>query len=140
MSAKVVVRPDGKITLPLVNDIQAAGLTPECSGPNVTEAAIKFKDGANVMVRVEEIKSRFVTVVGEVVKQGPVAIGAPITVLQLIGLAGGLSEFADGKNILIIRSSNGQEQTFKFNYNDVKKGKNLRQNILLKPGDTVVAP
>jgi polysaccharide export outer membrane protein len=82
-----------------------------------------------------------VTVVGEVAKQGPIMISGATNVLQLIGLAGGLLEFADGKNILIIRTeTNGQQQTFKFNYNDVKKGKNLRQNIQLRPGDTVVVP
>jgi polysaccharide biosynthesis/export protein len=140
MSAKVVVRPDGKITLPLMNDIQAAGLTPEQLRASVTEAALKFKEGANVMVRVEEIKSRFVTIGGEVAKQGPVPIVAPMTVLQLIYAAGGLSEFANAKKILIIRTEGGRQQTFQFNYTDVSKGKNLTQNILLKPGDTVVVP
>lgn len=143
MTADVVVRPDGKITLPLLNDVQAAGLTPEQLKEAVTKQASPFfKDlGNNVMVRVREIKSRNVTVVGEVAKQGPIMIGGPTTVVQLLGLAGGLLEFADAKNILVVRTdATGQQQSFKFNFNDFKKGKNLRQNILLKPGDTVVVP
>lgn len=141
MTADVIVRPDGKITLPLLNDVHASGLTPEQLKVKVTEAASKFIEAPNVMVRVSKINSRNVTVVGEVAKQGPIMISGATNVLQLIGLAGGLLEFADGKNILIIRTeANGQQQTFKFNYNDVKKGKNLRQNIQLRPGDTVVVP
>lgn len=138
MTADVVVRPDGKITLPLLNDVQAAGFTPEQLRERITTAADKFMDGHNVMVRVREIKSRTVTVLGEVRRVGPVPIGNSMTVLQLIGAAEGFTEFADTKNVLIIRNENGKEVTFKFNYNDVSKGKNLRQNIQLKPGDTVI--
>lgn len=142
MTADVVVRPDGKITLPLLNDVQAAGLTPAQLKTRLTDEAKRrdLFEAPEVMVRVRDIKSRNVTIVGEVNKVGPVPIGAPITVLQLIGLAGGLTEFADGKNILVIRSTGGKEETFKFNYNDVRRGRNLRQNILLKPGDQVIVP
>lgn len=140
LTADVIVRPDGKITLPLINDIQAAGLTPEQLRASVAKAASPFIDAPTVMVRIKEIKSRFVTIVGEVQNQGPVALGAPMTVLQLIGRAGGLTEFANKKNIMVIRNENGREGTFKFNYNDVSRGENLKQNIELKPGDTVVVP
>jgi polysaccharide biosynthesis/export protein len=142
MTADVVVRPDGKITLPLLNDVQAAGLTPEELKDRIAKAAGQFVEAPNVMVRVREIKSRFVTIIGEVSKQGPVAIGGPMTVVQLLGLAGGLTEFANAKKILIVRSVNGQDKTFTFNYNDYKNGKpaGLKQNILLQPGDVVTVP
>lgn len=142
MTADVVVRPDGKITLPVINELQAAGLTPEQLRVRVADAATKLQifQAPNVMVRVKEINSRFVTIVGEVGKQGPVPLTGPMTVMQLIGIAGGVSEYANKKNIMIIRNENGRERSIKFNYSQVAKGENLRQNIELKPGDTVVVP
>jgi polysaccharide export outer membrane protein len=142
LSGDVVVRPDGKITLSVFNDMQAAGLTPEQLRVRLTETARakNVLEAPNVTVKVKEIKSRLVSVVGEVNKQGPVPILGPMTVLHLLSLAGGPTEFANKKNILIIRQESGKQLTFKFNYSDVSKGKNLQQNILLKPGDTVVVP
>lgn len=142
LTADVVVRPDGKITLPLLNDIQAAGLTPEQLRGQIAKSAAQFIEAPNVMVRVRDIKSRVVTIVGEVGKQGPQPLGASMTVVQLIGLAGGVTEFADAKNILIVRNVNGKDQTFKFNFNDFKRGRPaaLKANIQLKPGDQVVVP
>jgi polysaccharide export outer membrane protein len=93
------------------------------------------------MVIVKDIKSRMVSITGEVGKSGPYAINGPMTVLQLISLAGGLQEFADKKHISIIRIENGQPVSYLFNYDEVvKKRKNLKQNIQLKPGDQVVVP
>jgi polysaccharide export outer membrane protein len=140
MSADVVVRPDGKITLPLINDIQAAGLTLEQLRVKLTEEASKVINGPNVMVRVKTINSRLVFITGEVAKPAPYPLTGPMRVLQLITLAGGLQEFANEKNIMIIRTEDGQQVSLKFNYSDVMKGKNLKQNILLKPGDSVVVP
>jgi polysaccharide export outer membrane protein len=142
MSADVTVRPDGKITLPQLNDQQAAGLTPEQLRDRLIAAAKKTEMFVEpeVMVRVRDIKSRFVTIVGEVNKQGPVPIGATMSVFELLGLAGGLTPFADAKNIRIFRTVDGETQQFKFNFNDFKKGKNPAQNIQLKVGDQVVVP
>jgi polysaccharide export outer membrane protein len=140
MSADVTVRPDGKISLPLLNDIQAAGLTPEQLRLNVTEVANKLIEEPTVSVVVKTINSRKVFITGQVGKPGPYPLGGPTTVLQLIATAGGLQEYADSKKIIIVRSENGKSSTSSFNYNDVVEGKNLKQNIDLKPGDTVIVP
>ena len=138
--AEVVVRPDGKITLPLLNDVQAAGLTPEQLRLAITAAAAKFIRDPAVSVIVKTINSRKVFVSGQVAKPGPYALTAPTTVLQLLALAGGPTDFAKKKKIAVMRTEDGQTRRIKFNYNDVLDGKNLDQNILLKPGDTVVVP
>jgi polysaccharide export outer membrane protein len=141
MSADVVVRPDGKITLPLVNDMQAVGLTPDQLRQKITEAGAKFVESPVVTVIVKEIKSRQVSITGEVGKSGWYPINGPMTVIQLIALAGGLQEFADSKNISILRTEKGQPVSYRFNYDEVvKKRRNLKQNIELKPGDQVVVP
>ena len=138
LSAEVVVRPDGKISLPLLNDVQAAGLTPEALAEIVEKAATKFVKDSDATVIVKEIRSRKVFVLGEVAKPGVFPLTSETTVLQLIASVGGLLEYADRKNILILRVENGRERRLKFNYNDVIAGKNLQQNILLQPGDTVL--
>jgi polysaccharide biosynthesis/export protein len=138
--AEVVVRPDGKITLPLLNDVQAAGLTPEQLRLAITAAAAKFIRDPAVSVIVKQINSRKVFVSGQVGKPGPYALTAPTTVLQLLALAGGPTDFAKKKKIAVMRTENGQTLRIPFNYNDVLNGKHLDQNILLKPGDTVVVP
>jgi polysaccharide export outer membrane protein len=140
MSAEVVVRPDGMITLPLLNDLQAAGLTPEQLRETVLKGAAKYVEGANVQIIVVEINSRRVYITGMVANAGPYPLVGPTTVLQLIATAGGLQEFAKGKDIRILRRENGREVAHRFNYNDVRQGKNLAQNIELKPGDTVIVP
>jgi polysaccharide export outer membrane protein len=140
LTRDVIVRPDGKITLPLVNDIQAAGLTPEQLRANVTTAAEKFVAGPTVNVIVRDIKSRVVYITGMIGNPGPYPLLTPTTVLQLIATAGGLQDWANTKNILIIRKENGRDISYKFNYSDVSKGKNLQQNIELKPNDSIVVP
>ena len=140
MSADVVVRPDGKISMPLLNDVQAAGLTPEQLRAKLTEAAGKLMEEPTVGVGVKEIHSRKVFITGNVAKPGTYPLSGDMNVLQLIALAGGLAEYADSKNIVVMRNEGGQAQSFKFNYKDVVKQKNVQQNILLKPGDTVVVP
>jgi polysaccharide export outer membrane protein len=138
LSAEVVVRPDGKISLPLLNDVQAAGLTPEQLAQFVEKAAAKYVKDSDATVIVKEIRSRKVFVLGEVARPGVFPLTSETTVLQLIAAVGGLLEYADKKNILILRNENGQERRFKFNYNDVIAGRRLQQNILLQPGDTVL--
>jgi polysaccharide export outer membrane protein len=143
MSAEVVVRPDGKISLPLLNDIDAAGLSPETLRLKIAKAATKFiKDleESNVTVVVKEIKSRNVYVTGQVAKAGAYSLGNDMTVLQAISVAGGLLEYADDSNIVVLRKENGKDRTFKFNYKDVIKGKGLEQNIVLLPNDTIIVP
>ena len=140
MSSEVSVRPDGKISLPLVNEVQASGLTPEQLRLDLTNAASKFIEEPTVSVVVKTINSRRVFITGQVNKQGPYPLAGPTTVLQLISIAGGLSEYADSKNVTILRNENGHVITYHFNYKDVRKGKNLKQNIELKPGDTIIVP
>jgi polysaccharide export outer membrane protein len=138
MSGDVVVRPDGMISLPLLNDVHAAGSTPEQLAGILAQAAVKFIADPDVTVVVKEIHSRRVFVLGNVGSPGMVSLSGDMNVLQLIAVAGGLLEYADKDNIVIIRTENGQEKRLKFNYNDVLKGKNAKQNILLQPGDTIV--
>ena len=141
MSCDVVVRPDGKISLPLVNDIQAGGLTPSELGDAVNAAARRFVEEPSVTVVVKQINSRKVFITGQIEKPGPYPINGPTTVVQLISLAGGLKEFTDGKRILIMRTDkSGRQMARLFNYREVIAGKNLDQNIELQPGDTVVVP
>jgi polysaccharide export outer membrane protein len=140
MSAQVVVRPDGKISLPLLNDIQVAGSTPEQLRAQLIKAASKYIEDPNATVVVKEIHSRKVFITGNVAKPGTFPLAGDMNVVQLIALAGGLLEYADAKNIVVMRTDGGRAQSLKFNYKDVIKQKNVQQNVLLKPGDTVVVP
>jgi polysaccharide export outer membrane protein len=140
MSTEVAVRPDGKVTLPLVNDIDAAGKTPEQLRAEIAQAASRFVEEPTVTVVVKAINSRKVYITGMIGKSGAYPLTGPTTVLQLISMAGGLHEFANAKNIIVTRVENGRQVALKFNYNEVRKGKKLQQNIELKPGDTVVVP
>ena len=140
MSSEVTVRPDGRITLPLLNEIQVSGKTPDQLRDALMTAAAKYVEDPNVSVVVKTINSRKVFITGQVGKPGAYSLSAPTTVMQLIALAGGLHEYADAKNIIVIRTENGKPTAYPFNYKDVLKRKNLKQNIELKPGDTVVVP
>ena len=141
MTADVVVRPDGKISLPLINDIQAGGLTPSELCEAVKAVARRYVEDPSVTVVVKQINSRKLFITGQVEKPGPYPMSGPTTVLQLIATAGGLKEFTDGKRILIMRADEAGKQTsYLFNYRQVTEGKNLAQNIELQPGDTVVVP
>ena len=140
MSVDVVVRPDGKISLPLLNDVQAAGFTPDQLRATLVEAASKFIEEPNATVVVKEIRSRNVFITGNVAKPATYPLNGDMTVLQLIAVAGGLLEYADAKNIVIIRTAAGQQSHHKFNYKDVVRQKGTTQNLSLKPGDTVVVP
>ena len=140
MSTEAGVRPDGKISLPLLNDVQAAGLTPEQLRVHLTEAASKLIEEPSVTVVVKAINSRKVFITGQVAKPGAYLLTGPTTVVQLIAMAGGVLEYADAKNISIVRNAGGAAASYRFNYNDVSRRKNLKQNIELKPGDTVIVP
>jgi polysaccharide export outer membrane protein len=140
LSSEVVVRPDGKISLPLLNDVPATGYTPEQLRGVIEKAASKYIADPNATVIVKAINSRKVHIIGNVGKPGTYPLASDMTVLQFIALAGGLQEYADAKGITIMRKEAGEDRTLKFNYKDVVKGKNLSQNVTLKPGDTVIVP
>jgi len=144
LSAEVAVRPDGKITLPLLNDVQASGLTPEALRARIAEAAARFVESPVVSVSVKAINSRKVYITGMVSKPGEYSLVGPTTVLQLIAIAGGLQEFANEENISVLRPTEkdklGQPLSFRVNYKELTKRRNLAQNIELKPGDTIVVP
>jgi polysaccharide export outer membrane protein len=140
MSGDVTVRPDGRITLPLIGEIQAEGQKPEALRDQIKAAAGKYISDANVTVIVRQVNSRKVFITGNVTNPGSFPLTGPRNVMQVIALAGGLTEYADAKNITIVRNENGASRSFKFNYRDVAKGKKLEQNIQLRPGDTVVVP
>jgi polysaccharide biosynthesis/export protein len=138
VSGEVGVRPDGKISIPMINEVQAAGKTPEELRQTLMTMFKSFFNDPNVTVVVKAINSRKVSITGSVQKPGPYPLMGPMTVLQLISMAGGLADFAKSKEIVIIRQ--GVPTPFKVNYNDLKKGKNLKQNIELRPGDTIIVP
>jgi polysaccharide biosynthesis/export protein len=140
LSGDVVVRSDGKISLALINDIQARGYTPQELATVLTKAATKYVADPNVTVIVKEIRSRKVFVIGQgVSKSGMLPLNGEMNVLQALAMSGGLLEYADKSNIVIIRSEkDNQEKRFKFDYNEVVRGKNTKQNIVLQPGDTIV--
>jgi polysaccharide export outer membrane protein len=140
MTNDVAVRPDGKISLPLLNDVQAAGMTPAQLRDRLVDASKQYFEDPSITVVVKQMNSRKVFITGEVNKPGPFPLVGPTTVLQLISIAGGLREYAESKKILIVRNENGRQTSYLFNYKDVVSRKNLRQNIELKPGDTVIVP
>jgi polysaccharide biosynthesis/export protein len=141
MSSDVTVRSDGMITLPLVRDVKAAGLTPTQLADRIQEAVREYITDASITVVVRQMNSRKVFITGEVVKPGAYPLASSsMTVLQLIAVAGGLNEWAKTDRISIMRVEGGKPTTFPFNYKDVAQGKKAEQNIVLKPGDTVVVP
>jgi polysaccharide export outer membrane protein len=140
MSTDVVVRPDGKISLPLLQDVDAAGYTPKELTGVLVRAASKYVSQPNATVIVKEINSRKVFIVGQVARPGGFPLTGDMTVLQLIALAGDVLEYAKSKDVVIVRKENHGERRFNFNYKDVIKGKHVEQNILLSSGDTVIVP
>ena len=140
LSSEVTVRPDGKISIPLLQDVDAAGLSPVQLRDKLNAEAQRYVEDPNATVVVKQINSRLVFITGQVSKPGPYRLGGPTTVVQLIAMAGGLLEYADQENVAIMRVENGTPVSYRFNYKDIAERRNLKQNILLKPGDTVVVP
>jgi len=140
LSGDVIVRPDGRISLPLLNEFEAAGLTPDQLREKVMSAADKYIQDPNLTVVVKQINSRRVFITGMVNKPGPYSLMASTTIVQLIALAGGLQDYAKKKDIVVMRTEGGRAVRFKFNYAEVIEGKKLDQNIELKPGDTIIVP
>jgi polysaccharide export outer membrane protein len=140
LSAKVTVRPDGRISFPLIQDMQASGLNPSQLKEKVETALKEFIDVPNVTVIVEAIQSYRVYVNGKVMKPGVIMNEKPISVLQVLALAGGFQDFANTAEIVIIRGSGEDSTLYRFNYPEVVKGRNFSQNMLLRTGDVVVVP
>lgn len=140
LSADVQVRPDGKITLPILNEMQAAGLTPDQLREHIAAAANKYVEDPSVTVLVKSMNSRKVFITGLVNKPGQYPLTGATTVVQLIAMAGGLQEWADRGKIVIMRTENGEQSAYKFNFKEVLDRKNLKQNIELRPGDTIIVP
>jgi polysaccharide export outer membrane protein len=140
ISVTVPVRSDGKISIPLINDVQAAGFTPNQLKDKIAERLKKFIDEPTVSVIVVTINSLKVIVSGNVNAPGVYNIGREISLVEAISLAGGLAEFADPDKIKIIRKENGIDKIFEVNYSAILSGEDLKQNIALVPGDSVVVP
>jgi len=140
MTRIVPVRPDGKISLPLINDVQAAGVTPQQLAAEVTNKLRKFLTEPQVTVIVTAINSQRVFVIGEVIHAGAFQLVPGTTVLQALANAGGFTTFANVKKIHVMRTVNSKHVELPFNYRAVLSGDNQDQNIKLEPGDTVVVP
>jgi polysaccharide biosynthesis/export protein len=139
LTATLPVRPDGKISLPLLNDVQAAGLTPQQLADSITEKLKKFVADPRVTVVVTQINSKRIYMVGEVTHTGAMPLLPNMTVLQALSSAG-LSQFANTKRIYILRTVNGKEQKLPVNYRKLVKGEQIDRNYVLQPGDTIVVP
>jgi polysaccharide export outer membrane protein len=140
ISRTAPVRPDGRVSLPLLNDVQAAGLTPMQLSEVISEGLKKFITNPQVTVGVAEINSRRVYVTGEVNKAGAFSLLPNMTVLQALSNSGGFTQFAKLKGIYVLRVEEGKQVKHPFNYKDVVSGKTPEQNMLLQPGDVIVVP
>jgi polysaccharide export outer membrane protein len=129
------VRPDGKITMPLIGDMQAEGLTPERFRAQLKQALSSYINNPDVTITIMAVNSKRYTIAGQVNRPGPVALVLPTKVFDALSSVG-FRDFARTGKIVIIRGS----QRLKFNYNDVLHGKHLEQNIFLEPGDTIYVP
>jgi polysaccharide biosynthesis/export protein len=140
LTRTVPVRPDGKISLPLLNDVQAGGLTPAQLATQITERLKKYVTDPQVTVIVTAINSQRIYVLGEVSRAGAYVLLPGMTVLQALSSAGGFTQFANVKNIYVLREENGKQVKYSFNYKEFINGKNPKQNIAVKTGDTIVVP
>lgn len=140
ISRTIPVRPDGKISLPLLNDVQAAGLTAMQLAAAIREGLTKYVTNPQVTVTVTEINSKRVYVTGEVIRPGAQPLLPSMTVLQALTSAGGFTQFAKIKGIYVLRTEDGKQVKHPFNYKSVVNGKKPDDNILLQPGDTIIVP
>jgi polysaccharide biosynthesis/export protein len=138
LTASLPVRPDGKISLPLLDDVQAAGLTPKQLANSITEKLKKYVADPRVTVVVTAINSKRIFINGEVLHPGPMPMLPNMTVMQALSSAG-LNQFAKIKGIYVLRTENGKQQKLPVNYKKLLKGE-IEQNYLLQPGDTIVVP
>jgi polysaccharide export outer membrane protein len=139
LTTTLPVRSDGMISLPLLNDVQAAGLAPMELAALLTQKLKKYVANPNVTVLVTQTNSQRIYVIGEVLRTGPMSLLHNMTVLQALATAG-FTQFANTKGIYVLRVDSSQEKKFPFNYKQVIKGEAASQNIFLQPGDTIVVP
>lgn len=139
ISGPLVIRPDGRISLPLVGDVPAAGMTPMALSLQIQEGLKKFINNPSVTVTVTAVNSRKLFFIGEVIRSGPVPLTRSMTMLQAISAAGGLTPYANKKKIYILRGEKGNQVKIPFNYTKALKEGN-QQGVELKPGDTIVVP
>jgi polysaccharide export outer membrane protein len=140
LSRDVTVMPDGKITYPLIGEIMAQGQTASELKKAIADKLQNFVTAPEVTVIVRESRSQVIYAIGKVARPGPYPLAPGMTVMQALSAAGGFAEWADQKNILIVRREGGKETQLRFNYKEYTAGEKLEQNILLKPGDTLVVP
>ena len=140
LDREVLVRPDGGISFPLAGDLQVSGRTPLEVQDEIRTRLQRYVPNAEVTVSVETVSGYTVFVLGEVNAPGQFTLGRYVDVLQALTLAGGLTPYASERNITVRRRENGEEAVYDFNYNDVEKGRDRGQNIILQSGDVVVVP
>jgi polysaccharide biosynthesis/export protein len=141
LTKSVPVRSDGKISLPLVGEIQAAGRTPAQLEKEITDKLRNFITTPEVTVVVEKVNSRKYNVLGEVAKPGSYPLTIETTIMDAIAAAGGFRDFAKKSGVYVLRKgANGQEAHLKFNYKEFVKGKNTAQNVKVEPNDTIIVP
>lgn len=141
LTKAVPVRSDGKISLPLVGEMQAAGKTPMQLEKDISEKLKSFITAPEVTVIVQQVLSRKFNVLGQVAKPGAYPLTAATTIVDALAIAGGLRDFAKKTGIYILRKSpDGKEERLKFNYKDFLKGKNMDQNVKVEPNDTIIVP
>jgi polysaccharide export outer membrane protein len=136
--ASVQVRPDGKISLPLIGEIEVAGLTALEIKEAISERVKEYVTDPEVTVIVVQVNSPIIFIIGGVNRQGPIPIRQNTTMLQAIAMAGGFTTFADKDDIHILRREGDKEYRFRFNYEEVVKGKDMEQNVYVRPGDVIV--
>ena len=139
LTEAVPVRPDGKISMPLLGDVQAAGLTPTQLADSITEKLKKYISDPRVTIVVTDMKSQRIYVLGEVLHTGPMPLLPDMTVLQALASAG-FTQFANTKGIYILRAENGKQAKIPVPYKQLLRGEAINQNIMLRPGDTIVVP
>ena len=140
LTRDVTVMPDGKITYPLIGELMAQGQTATELKKAITDKLQNFVTAPEVTVIVKESRSQVIYAIGKLTRPGPIVLAPGMTVMQALSAAGGFTEWADTKNILIVRKEEGKETQLRFNYKEFTSGEKLEQNILLKPGDTLVVP
>ena len=140
LQREVLVRPDGWLTFPLVGNVSAKGKTAQQLQEEIATRLRKYIPDPNVSVSVKKVAGYKIFIIGRVNKPGEFVVGRFIDVIQALTLAGGLTPFADDDNIRILRKEDGKETVIMFDYADVKKGRNLEQNIMLKSGDVIIVP
>jgi polysaccharide export outer membrane protein len=139
LSGNILVRPDGMITVPLVGDVLASGLTPLQLSNQIADKLKKYIQDPNVSVVVSEVHSKVIYLLGEVGKKGPVEMTSGMTLLDAIAAAGGLTDYANAKKMYILRDQAGTHQRIPVHYKEALKG-NSQFNLILEPGDTIVVP